>query len=183
MSQLLMPGPQQIERGALPIVPDATVEFVNKLGSKANPVTGWQAGAVGSNCCAKGPVPAAQTARRNIVEPLKETGKGVGSGFRSGKLRGALVTAEIALSTTYDSLMKVEAFDQQLETRAGVWRYDAFFASWQQLTTGNASEIAIGASILYLAQLGLTRSWAKEYATAVPPRQDQELSSSLWASK
>src|SRR5207245_237932 len=67
MSQLLMPGPQQIERGALPIVPDATVEFVNKLGSKANPVTGWQAGAVGSNCCAKGPVPAAQTGLRGLT--------------------------------------------------------------------------------------------------------------------
>jgi len=45
-----------------------------------------------------GLVPAAHTARRNIVEPLKESGKGVGSGFRGGRLRGALVTAEIALS-------------------------------------------------------------------------------------
>ena len=35
MSQLLIPGPQQIERGALPMVPGATVALVNKLGSKA----------------------------------------------------------------------------------------------------------------------------------------------------
>ena len=45
-----------------------------------------------------GLVPAAQTARRNIVEPLKDSGKGVGSGFRGGRLRNALVVAEIALS-------------------------------------------------------------------------------------
>jgi hypothetical protein len=35
ISQLLIPGPQQIERGALSMVPGATVAFVNKLGSKA----------------------------------------------------------------------------------------------------------------------------------------------------
>jgi putative ABC transport system permease protein len=38
------------------------------------------------------------TARRNIVEPLKDSGKGVGSGFRGGRLRNALVVTEIALA-------------------------------------------------------------------------------------
>src|SRR5215471_6255598 len=37
ISQLLMPGEQQIERGALPIVPGGTVAFVNCDGSNTNP--------------------------------------------------------------------------------------------------------------------------------------------------
>ena len=45
-----------------------------------------------------GLAPAAMTARRNIVEPLKDSGKGVGSGFRGGRLRNSLVVTEIALS-------------------------------------------------------------------------------------
>jgi putative ABC transport system permease protein len=45
-----------------------------------------------------GLVPALQTARRNMVEPLKDSGKGVSGGFRGGKLRGAIVVAEVALS-------------------------------------------------------------------------------------
>jgi putative ABC transport system permease protein len=45
-----------------------------------------------------GLVPAMQTARRDMVEPLKDTGKGVSGGFRRGRLRGALVVVEVALS-------------------------------------------------------------------------------------
>ena len=45
-----------------------------------------------------GLAPAAQTARRDIVEPLKSAGKGVGAGFRGGRLRNTLVVVEIALS-------------------------------------------------------------------------------------
>ncbi len=45
-----------------------------------------------------GLLPALQTARRDIVEPLKDSGKGVSGGFRGGKLRGALVVVEVALS-------------------------------------------------------------------------------------
>jgi putative ABC transport system permease protein len=45
-----------------------------------------------------GLVPALQTARRNMVEPLKDSGKGVSGGFRGGRLRGAIVVAEVALS-------------------------------------------------------------------------------------
>src|SRR6267154_6894065 len=67
MSQLLIPGPQQMERGALPMVPGVTVALVNKLGSKAKPVTGWQAGAVGSIACGRGPVKAAQTVFRGLT--------------------------------------------------------------------------------------------------------------------
>ena len=45
-----------------------------------------------------GLAPAVQTARRDIVEPLKDSGKGVSGGFRHGKLRGTLVVIEVALS-------------------------------------------------------------------------------------
>ena len=52
-----------------------------------------------------GLVPALQTARRDLIEPLRDAGKGLGGGsgggvgrLRGGKLTGALVIAEIALS-------------------------------------------------------------------------------------
>jgi putative ABC transport system permease protein len=45
-----------------------------------------------------GLVPALQTARRDIVEPLKAAGKGISGGFRKGRLRNALVVIEVALS-------------------------------------------------------------------------------------
>jgi predicted permease len=45
-----------------------------------------------------GLVPALQTARRDIIDPLRDSGKGVSGGFRHGKLRGALVVTEVALS-------------------------------------------------------------------------------------
>ena len=45
-----------------------------------------------------GLLPAFLTARRDIVEPLKDSGKGTSGGFRGGRLRGALVIVEVALS-------------------------------------------------------------------------------------
>jgi putative ABC transport system permease protein len=45
-----------------------------------------------------GLLPAFLTARRDIVEPLKDSGKGTSGGFRGSKLRGALVIVEVALS-------------------------------------------------------------------------------------
>jgi putative ABC transport system permease protein len=45
-----------------------------------------------------GLAPALQTAKRDIVEPLKDSGKGVSGGFRHGKLRNALVVFEVAMS-------------------------------------------------------------------------------------
>ena len=45
-----------------------------------------------------GLVPALQTARRDVVEPLKDSGKGVSGGFRGRWLRSALVVSEVALS-------------------------------------------------------------------------------------
>ncbi len=45
-----------------------------------------------------GLAPAMQTARRDIVEPLKDSGRGVSGGFRRGRLRNVLVVVELALS-------------------------------------------------------------------------------------
>ncbi|MCU1237206.1 MAG: hypothetical protein JWP63_5173 [Candidatus Solibacter sp.] len=45
-----------------------------------------------------GLAPAIQMARRDIVEPLKDSGRGVSGGFRRGRLRNALVVVELALS-------------------------------------------------------------------------------------
>ena len=45
-----------------------------------------------------GLVPALQTVRQDLVEPLKDGGKGSSGGFRRGKLRRGLVVAEVALS-------------------------------------------------------------------------------------
>jgi predicted permease len=45
-----------------------------------------------------GLAPALQTVRKNLVEPLKDAGKGAGAGFRRGRLRNTLVVFEVALS-------------------------------------------------------------------------------------
>jgi putative ABC transport system permease protein len=45
-----------------------------------------------------GLVPALQTARRDLVEPLRDSGKGTTGGARRGRLTSALVVAEVALS-------------------------------------------------------------------------------------
>jgi putative ABC transport system permease protein len=45
-----------------------------------------------------GLVPALQTAKQDLVEPLKDASKGASGGFRRGRLRNALVVFEVALS-------------------------------------------------------------------------------------
>jgi putative ABC transport system permease protein len=45
-----------------------------------------------------GLVPALQTVKKNMAEPLKDSGRGVVGGFRRGKLRSTLVVCEVALS-------------------------------------------------------------------------------------
>jgi putative ABC transport system permease protein len=45
-----------------------------------------------------GLVPALETARRDLNDPLRDSGKGVSGGFRHGRLRDAVVVLEVALS-------------------------------------------------------------------------------------
>jgi putative ABC transport system permease protein len=47
-----------------------------------------------------GLVPALQAARRDLNDPLRDSGKGVGGGFRTGRLRDAVVVMEVAMSLT-----------------------------------------------------------------------------------
>jgi putative ABC transport system permease protein len=47
-----------------------------------------------------GLIPALKAARKDLNEPLRDTGKGVSGGFRHGKFRNALVITEVALSLT-----------------------------------------------------------------------------------
>jgi predicted permease len=84
-------------KGVVPLIPDGFIprEVVIRLNL---PVLLFSLGAAVLTVVLFGLAPAAQTARRNIVEPLKDSGKGVGSGFRGGRLRNILVVVEIALS-------------------------------------------------------------------------------------
>jgi putative ABC transport system permease protein len=47
-----------------------------------------------------GLAPAVQVSRRDLNDPLRDSGKGVGGGFRHGRLRDAVVVFEVALSLT-----------------------------------------------------------------------------------
>ncbi len=47
-----------------------------------------------------GLVPALRAARKDLNEPLRDTGKGLSGGFRHAKLRSAVVVLEVALSLT-----------------------------------------------------------------------------------
>ncbi len=45
-------------------------------------------------------MPALKAARKDLNEPLRDSGKGLSGGFRHGKLRNAVVVLEVALSLT-----------------------------------------------------------------------------------
>jgi putative ABC transport system permease protein len=66
-----------------------------------------------------GLVPAFYGARPNLAEPLKQAGRGAGTGVRQAKLRGALVVAEVALS-----LMLLVAAGLMIRTVMAVARLD-----------------------------------------------------------
>jgi putative ABC transport system permease protein len=62
------------------------------------PVLAFSLGVAMFTAIVFGLVPALQTAKKNMAEPLKDSGRGVIGGFRRGKLRSALVICEVALS-------------------------------------------------------------------------------------
>jgi putative ABC transport system permease protein len=84
-------------KGVAPLIPDGMIprEVVIRLNV---PVLLFSLGVAMLTVGLFGLAPAIQTARRDIAEPLKDSGKGVGSGFRGGRMRNALVVSEIALS-------------------------------------------------------------------------------------
>jgi putative ABC transport system permease protein len=62
------------------------------------PVLAFSLGVAVFTAIVFGLVPALQTAKKNMADPLKDSGRGIVGGFRRGKLRSALVIAEVALS-------------------------------------------------------------------------------------
>jgi len=57
-------------------------------------------GVAGLTALLCGLVPALQTLRRDLTDPLRDSGKGTSGGFRGGRLRDAVVVLEVALSLT-----------------------------------------------------------------------------------
>lgn len=78
-------------------IPDGAIPKEAEI-SLSLPVLLFSLGAAAITALVFGLVPALQTARRDLVEPLKDAGKGSSAGFRGGKLRASLVVAEVALS-------------------------------------------------------------------------------------
>src|SRR5688572_8210853 len=62
------------------------------------PVLAFSPGVAMFTAIVFGLVPALQTVKKNMADPLKDSGRGVVGGFRRGKLRSALVVCEVALS-------------------------------------------------------------------------------------
>jgi putative ABC transport system permease protein len=62
------------------------------------PVLAFSLGVAVFTAVVFGLVPALQTARKNMADPLKDSGRGIVGGFRRGKLRSVLVVCEVALS-------------------------------------------------------------------------------------
>ena len=64
------------------------------------PVLAFTLGVAALTALVFGLVPALQAARRDLNDPLRDSGKGVSGGFRHGRLRDAVVVLEVALSLT-----------------------------------------------------------------------------------
>ena len=62
------------------------------------PVLAFSLGVAVFTAIVFGLVPALQTVKKNMADPLKDSGRGIVGGFRRGKLRSALVICEVALS-------------------------------------------------------------------------------------
>ena len=62
------------------------------------PVLAFSLGVAVFTAITFGLVPALQTAKKNMADPLKDSGRGIVGGFRRGKLRSTLVICEVALS-------------------------------------------------------------------------------------
>jgi predicted permease len=81
----------------VPLIPEGSIpqEVVIQLNV---PVLLFSLGAAVFTALLFGLAPAFQAARPDLVEPLKDSGRGVSGGFRRGKLRNTLVVIQVALS-------------------------------------------------------------------------------------
>ena len=64
------------------------------------PVLGFTLGVAVLTALVFGLVPALKAARKDLNEPLRDSGKGISGGFRHGRLRDAVVVLEVGLSLT-----------------------------------------------------------------------------------
>jgi len=64
------------------------------------PVLSFTLGVAGLTALVFGLVPAMKAARKDLNDPLRDSGKGISGGFRHGKLRDAVVVLEVGLSLT-----------------------------------------------------------------------------------
>jgi putative ABC transport system permease protein len=78
-------------------IPEGAIPREAEIGLNA-PVLLFSLAAAIATALIFGLAPALQLSRRDIVEPLKDSGRGVSGGFRRGRLRNALVVVEMALS-------------------------------------------------------------------------------------
>jgi predicted permease len=78
-------------------IPDGAIPKEAEIGLDL-PVLAFSLGLTIVTALIFGLAPALQLARRNIVDPLKDSGRGISGGFRRGRLRNALVIVELALS-------------------------------------------------------------------------------------
>jgi putative ABC transport system permease protein len=79
------------------VIPEGWIPGGVEIGLNAA-VLAFSLGAAVVTALVFGLAPALQTARRDMAEPLKDSGKGVSGGFRHGRLRAALVVMEVAVS-------------------------------------------------------------------------------------
>lgn len=84
-------------KGFAALIPDGLIPREAELRLNG-PALLFALGAAVATSLLFGLAPAMQMARKNLIEPLRDSGKGVSGGFRKGRLRNALVVAEIALS-------------------------------------------------------------------------------------
>ena len=84
-------------KGIVTLIPDGMIPREVKIQLNV-PVLLFSLGMAIVTSLLFGLAPALQTARQNLVDPLKDSGKGISGGFRRGRLRNALVVAEVALS-------------------------------------------------------------------------------------
>ncbi|MGB6429502.1 MAG: ABC transporter permease [Candidatus Acidiferrales bacterium] len=84
-------------KGIVRAIPDGAIPHESVIGLNV-PVLLFTLGIAVATAMPFGLVPALQAAKRDIVEPLKDSGRGVSGGFRRGKLRSVLVVVEVALS-------------------------------------------------------------------------------------
>ncbi len=84
-------------KGLVALIPDGLIPREAQIRLNL-PVLLFSLGTAVFTAVLVGLVPALQAARKNLVEPVRDAGKGVSGGFRRGRLRSTLVVVEVALS-------------------------------------------------------------------------------------